>query len=59
MTENNGYTHPKVLVNAEWVQAHLMDPSIRLIEVDVDTVNAMMIEAHPTGCATRCPSQMK
>ena len=28
---------PLVLVDAEWVQAHLTDPTIRLIEVDVDT----------------------
>ncbi|MFN7161585.1 MAG: sulfurtransferase, partial [Fimbriimonadales bacterium] len=27
----------KVLVSTDWVQAHLGDPSIRLIEVDVDT----------------------
>jgi thiosulfate/3-mercaptopyruvate sulfurtransferase len=37
MTENKGYTHPEALVDAEWVQAHLADPTVRLIEVDVDT----------------------
>ena len=37
MTENKGYTHPEALVDAEWVQAHLKDPTVRLIEVDVDT----------------------
>ena len=37
MTENNGYVHPQVLVDADWVQAHLQDPQVRLIEVDVDT----------------------
>jgi thiosulfate/3-mercaptopyruvate sulfurtransferase len=37
MTENNGYVHPQVLVDADWVQAHLHDPQVRLIEVDVDT----------------------
>src|SRR5215470_5551424 len=37
MSENKGYIHPEALVNAEWVQAHLTDPTIRLIEVDVDT----------------------
>jgi thiosulfate/3-mercaptopyruvate sulfurtransferase len=37
MTENKGYTHPEALVDADWVQAHLTDPTIRLIEVDVDT----------------------
>ncbi len=37
MTQHNGYAHPEALVDAEWVQAHLTDPTIRLIEVDVDT----------------------
>ena len=37
MIDNKGYTHPEALVDAEWVQAHLTDPTIRLIEVDVDT----------------------
>jgi thiosulfate/3-mercaptopyruvate sulfurtransferase len=37
MTENKGYTHPEALVDADWVQAHLTDPTVRLIEVDVDT----------------------
>ena len=31
------YAHPEVLVSTEWVAAHLNDPSLRLIEVDVDT----------------------
>ena len=37
MTEHKGYSHPEALVDAEWVQAHLTDPTVRLIEVDVDT----------------------
>jgi thiosulfate/3-mercaptopyruvate sulfurtransferase len=37
MSENNGYIHPEALVDAEWVQAHLTDSTVRLIEVDVDT----------------------
>jgi thiosulfate/3-mercaptopyruvate sulfurtransferase len=37
MPENKGYIHPEVLVDTEWVQAHLSDPTVRLIEVDVDT----------------------
>src|SRR5436189_5831863 len=37
MTENKEYTHPEALVDVEWVQAHLTDPTVRLIEVDVDT----------------------
>jgi thiosulfate/3-mercaptopyruvate sulfurtransferase len=37
MIENKGYTYPEALVDADWVQAHLTDPTVRLIEVDVDT----------------------
>src|SRR5215470_13891637 len=37
MSENKGYIHPEALVDAEWVQAHLKDSTVRLIEVDVDT----------------------
>ena len=37
MSENNGYKHPETLVDVAWVQAHLADPAVRLIEVDVDT----------------------
>jgi thiosulfate/3-mercaptopyruvate sulfurtransferase len=37
MAENKGYAHPEVLVDADWVEAHLHDPNVRLIEVDVDT----------------------
>ncbi len=37
MSENKGYVHPEVLVDADWVQAHLNDPTIRLVEVDVNT----------------------
>ncbi len=37
MSENKGYVHPEVLVDANWVEAHLHDPRVRLIEVDVDT----------------------
>ncbi len=37
MSENKGYKHPEALVEADWVQAHLHDPNVRLIEVDVDT----------------------
>jgi thiosulfate/3-mercaptopyruvate sulfurtransferase len=37
MAENKGYAHPEVLVDADWVAAHLHDPKVRLIEVDVDT----------------------
>lgn len=37
MSENKGYVHSEALVDADWVQAHLNDPKVRLIEVDVDT----------------------
>lgn len=37
MSEDKGYKHPEVLVDADWVQSHLNDPKVRLIEVDVDT----------------------
>jgi thiosulfate/3-mercaptopyruvate sulfurtransferase len=37
MSENKGYVHPEALVDADWAQAHLTDPTVRLIEVDVDT----------------------
>jgi thiosulfate/3-mercaptopyruvate sulfurtransferase len=31
-----GYAHPEVLVEADWVAAHLNDPKVRLIESDED-----------------------
>jgi thiosulfate/3-mercaptopyruvate sulfurtransferase len=37
LEETVPYAHPEVLVSTEWVAAHLHDPGIRLIEVDVDT----------------------
>src|SRR6202171_4772103 len=37
MSEQKGYVHPEVLVDADWVEAHLNDPKVRLVEVDVDT----------------------
>ena len=37
MAENKGYVHPEALVDTDWVAAHLNDPKVRLIEVDVDT----------------------
>lgn len=33
----SSYAHPEVLVTTEWLTAHLNDPKIRVIEVDVDT----------------------
>lgn len=37
MTDHTGYAHPEALVEAAWVESHLTDPTVRLIEVDVDT----------------------
>jgi thiosulfate/3-mercaptopyruvate sulfurtransferase len=37
MPENIGYIHPEALVDVEWLQGHLADPTVRVIEVDVDT----------------------
>ena len=37
MSEKTGYIHPEALVDVEWLQAHLTDPTVRVIEVDVDT----------------------
>jgi thiosulfate/3-mercaptopyruvate sulfurtransferase len=31
------YKHPEALANTEWVAAHVDDPTVRLVEVDVDT----------------------
>lgn len=31
------YAHPEVLVDPQWLNDHLSDPSIRIVEVDVDT----------------------
>ncbi len=35
---HRGYAEPDVLVSTEWVQEHLNDPSIRLIESNEDTL---------------------
>jgi thiosulfate/3-mercaptopyruvate sulfurtransferase len=39
----SGYAHPEVLVSTGWVRERLNDPTVRLIEVDVDT------KAHTAG----------
>ena len=33
-----GYAHPEVLVSTDWVEKHLNDPSVRLIESNEDTL---------------------
>src|ERR1700680_3431128 len=37
MAGEEGYANPAALVSTQWVADHLNDPSVRLIEVDVDT----------------------
>ena len=32
-----GYAHPEALVDTQWVAAHLNDPKLKIVEVDVDT----------------------
>ncbi len=32
-----GYANDRVLVDADWAKAHLQDPTVRFVEVDVDT----------------------
>lgn len=32
------YANPRMLVDTAWVEAHLDDPKVRIIEVDVDTI---------------------
>ena len=48
MSESNGYVHPEVLVDTGWVEVHLNDPTVRIIEVDVDTT-AYANEGHIPG----------
>lgn len=48
MSESNGYVHPEVLVDTGWVEVHLNDPTVRIIEVDVDTT-AYADEGHIPG----------
>lgn len=35
---SRGYAHPEVLVDCEWVAAHLDDPRVRLLESDEDVL---------------------
>jgi thiosulfate/3-mercaptopyruvate sulfurtransferase len=36
--EARGYVHPEVLVSTDWVEQHLNDPGVRLIESNEDTL---------------------
>jgi thiosulfate/3-mercaptopyruvate sulfurtransferase len=38
MTEAKQYAHPEVLVDIPWVENHVNDPNIRIVEVDYDPV---------------------
>jgi thiosulfate/3-mercaptopyruvate sulfurtransferase len=33
----SGYAHPEALASTDWVQEHHTEPSVRIVEVDVDT----------------------
>lgn len=55
--EAKGYTHSEVLVDADWVQAHLNDPKVKLVEVDVDT-NAYSEGHIPGAVAWNWTSQL-
>jgi thiosulfate/3-mercaptopyruvate sulfurtransferase len=35
--DKRGYAQPDALVSTEWVAAHVNDPGVRIVEVDVDT----------------------
>ncbi len=41
------YTHPETLVSTDWVAGHLIDPKVKIVEVDVDTKS--YDEAHVPG----------
>ena len=36
--EQRGYAHPEALVSTDWVEQHLNDPNVRLIESNEDTL---------------------
>jgi thiosulfate/3-mercaptopyruvate sulfurtransferase len=47
--EQRGYAHPEALVTTAWVQEHLDDPSLRLIESNEDTL--LYASGHVPGAA--------
>jgi thiosulfate/3-mercaptopyruvate sulfurtransferase len=47
MPGEESYANPQALVSTQWVADHLNDPSIRLLEVDVDT--AAYAQGHAPG----------
>ena len=40
------YAHPEVLVSADWVEANLKDPKVRIVESDEDIL-LYDLEPHP------------
>jgi len=42
------YSHPEVLVDTQWVEEHLNDPNIRIVEVDYDS-QAICLLGHIPG----------
>src|ERR671937_3324525 len=38
MMSTNGYAHPDMLVETDWVAEHLNDPNIRIVESDEDVL---------------------
>ena len=40
------YVHPEVLVDADWVAAHLDDPTVRIVDARVDGA-ALLVWSHP------------
>src|SRR5258708_19550656 len=38
LSGTSGYVHPEVLVETSWVEEHLNDPNIRLVEADEDVL---------------------
>lgn len=45
--EQRGYVHPEALVSTDWLAENLVDPSIRVFEVDEDT--ALYGQGHVSG----------
>jgi thiosulfate/3-mercaptopyruvate sulfurtransferase len=41
------YAHPEALVDTDWVQEHLNDPNVKIVEVDVDP--ALYAQGHIPG----------
>jgi thiosulfate/3-mercaptopyruvate sulfurtransferase len=37
LTTKIEYSHPEVLVDTQWVEEHVNDPNIRIVEVDYDS----------------------